>query len=84
VIVFYRRTRSKAGSDTLTLRDDGVNTSLITPMGRWRLSAAVVGRWKKKISSHPNANLLCKSPLKSQTYAGAVSTKIRAIWDFLF
>lgn len=42
-----------------------------------------MGRWKEKITSHPNANLLCKSPLKTQTYVGAVSTEIQTTWDFL-
>lgn len=52
--------------------------SPITQMGSWWLPAVVVGRWKEKISSRPNGNLPCKSPLKTQTHVGAVSTEIQS------
>lgn len=65
--------------------DNGVNASPITQRGSRWLSAAVVvvGKWKEKISSLPSPNLLCKSPLKTQPHAGAISTEIQKTWDFL-
>lgn len=64
--------------------DNGVNASPIAQRGsRWLSEAVVVGKWKEKISSLPSPNLLCKSPLKTQPHAGAISTEIQKIWDFL-
>lgn len=77
-MVFWRWSRSKAAPGTVPLGDDGANTS--PPP----LEPAVVGeRWKEKISRHPNAKLLSKSPLWSLTAVGAVSTEIGTVWDFL-